>query len=568
MSASRVIETELLVVGSGFAGLWAALTAHDRGTERVAIVDKGDVGRSSQSRLSAGATIYCLPHDDQDAWVRDVVEAQHWLSRQDMVADMFASSYARLRQLEEWGVEYTSDANGYLRLPSRGFRTVQMMVRPMYRDRVGGSAVVMALRAQVLRRRIARHTRLQITDLLTSDGRVRGAVAIDRTTGEPVVFSAKAVVLAVGDCSFRGNYVCTDAATGDACRLALDAGARVSHLEFLCTNTGSPDFGFEGTGIAMRFGGRFVGPEGEPFMDAYHPDCDSAEVGYVVQAMASEVDAGRAPPFRLDLRGAADERGFLRVALAHMGGFMPLNLQKLTAAGIDLFAEPQEWVPAVQTLRGGVRTGIDGASDVAGLFAAGTAQAVDPGLFNGWSSCRAMWSGERAGSAAADFVSDADPVQIDADCSAVAARAVEHLGQTGGPTADDVLARLQVLIFASDVSIRKDPARVRAALAEVEAMERDDVPRMAAPDPHELSKTHETRSMVTVARLFLLASLAREESRGDHFRIDYPQVDNAHWLRFVNLRRNGGTAGDIVIKSEPVPFEHYPFRPSATEACS
>jgi fumarate reductase flavoprotein subunit len=98
------VETDLLIVGSGFAGLWAAISARQAGVERVTIVDKAAIAMSSQSRLCAGATIYCLPEDDTEAWLRDIVEANGFLSRQPMTAEIFETSYSRLCKLGEWGV--------------------------------------------------------------------------------------------------------------------------------------------------------------------------------------------------------------------------------------------------------------------------------------------------------------------------------------------------------------------------------------------------------------------------------------------------------------------------------
>jgi len=141
------VETDLLVVGSGFAGLWAAIAAREAGLGRVLVADKAAIALSSQSRMSAGATIYCLPEDDADLWLRDIVEAQGFLCHQDMVADMLATSAERLRRLEEWGVRYRRTPWGSrLRLPSRGFRHVRMLVEPTGHGRVGGGAVVAAVR--------------------------------------------------------------------------------------------------------------------------------------------------------------------------------------------------------------------------------------------------------------------------------------------------------------------------------------------------------------------------------------------------------------------------------------
>lgn len=546
--------------------------ARDRGVERVAIIDKADVGRSSQSRMSAGATIYVMPGEDVDQGVADVAEAQGHLSRQDLVTDMLATSHRRLALLEDWGVRYQQSGDGYMRLPSRGLRHLQMLVRPQYRGRVGGSAVTTALREQVVRRRCTLLPRLLVTELLLDDdGCVAGAAAVSRDDAQPIVVRAQAVVLAAGDCSFRGNYACTGSATGDAFTLALDAGARLSNMEFLCTNTGPPDFGFEGTGIATRFGGRFLNADGDTFMHRYHPEGDAAEVNFVVQAMAREAALGHGPPFMLDLTGAGDD-SFLRIALPSMGGFMPLNLRRLAERGVDVFERPVEWIPAVQTLRGGARTGPDCATDVPGLFAAGTAQAVDPGLFNGWSSMRAMWSGERAGESAAAHViarGIAHPAAEPAAPNETAAveRALAPLTRAANQSPDGVLARLQSLVFLAHVSILKSEAALVSAIAGVQDLERDALPRLGVNDPHELAKAHETANMVRVADLFLRASLLRTESRGDHHRTDFPATDNGRWLRWVNVRRGCGPdsttgAGDnLAWETEPVPLDHYRLRP-------
>lgn len=578
------VHTDLLVIGSGFAGLWAAVTARRHGVERVALIDKADVARSSQSRMSAGATVYLLPGDDLDAWVCDVAETQSWLCHQDMVEEMLATSYRRLRQLEEWGVAYArAGAEDYVRLPSRGFEKLQMLVLPTYRNRTGGRAVTTVLREQVVRSRCRLLPRLFVTDLLLGDGQVCGALAFDRTTARPHLLRAGAVVLAAGDCSFRGHYACVDSATGDGFALALGAGARLSNMEFLVVNTGPPTFGFEGTGIATRFGGTFRNAEGESFMAAYHADGDSAEVAYLADAMALEAEQGRAP-FTLDLRAAAEENSFLRIAFARMGGFMPTTLERLSGAGVDVFAEPQLFEPAIQTLRGGVRTDALGVTDVPGLFAAGTAQAFDPGLFNGWSSMRAMWSGEVAGESAGTFLdetrgtgrarsADGPPGHLSGlppDRSEVLDRARRALAPLGPGTRErprvrDVLESLQQALFARGVCLRKRLETMSAALEAVGALPHD-AGSIEAGDPHELVKAHETANMVLAAELFLRSSISRTESRGDHQRADHPNTDNDNWLRWINASlsdSNGGMGqpSGLMATTEPVPLDRYPHRP-------
>jgi len=553
------IATDLLIVGSGFAGLWAAISAREAGVGRVAVVDKAAIAMSSQSRLCAGATIYCLPEDDPEAWLRAIVEANGFLSRQPLVAEILETSYQRLRKLEEWGVSYPAPEGAYLRIPSRGLGPVEMMVMPRFRDRVGGSAVIDALRRRAVRAGISQHPRVFVTDLLRSEGRAAGAVGLDRTTAEPIAFAARAVLLATADCSFRGNYVCTDATTGDGFRLAYDQGVRLSNMEFLCTNTGSPRFGFEGTGVALKWGGRLLNARGETFMERYHPDANAAEIHELTRAMVREVEKGHGPPFYIEMGEAWKTR--IGPALAGIGGFMPLNLAKLEVEGVDL-AERQEWVPAVQTLRGGVRVESDGQSDLPGLFAAGMTEALDPGLFNGWSTMRAMGSGERSGRGAAAYLRSAAPVSPDAEqISARAARATEPMARkaAGAPRPDHLIQRMHALIFDPEVSISKRGEKLAAALGEIEDLRDAALPDLAARDAHELLKLYEVRSMIQVAEMFLRASLTRTESRASHFRAEHPEVDNQHWLSWINLRK--GEEGGMQVETEPVPLETYPIQP-------
>jgi len=309
--------------------------------------------------------------------------------------------------------------------------------------------------------------------------------------------------------------------------------------------------------VALRWGGKILNAGGEAFMGQYHPDADAAEIGILTQAMAREVQKGNGPPFYLDMGGHWDSR--LKAVLSGIGGFMPLNLERLEEEGIDL-EEPQEWTPSVQGLRGGVRTGLDCQSDLPGLFAAGLSQALDPGLFNGWSTMRAMWSGETAGRGAARFLRDVEPARVDSDqCAELARRAVAALDRSGGLRPDDVLDRIQRSLFPYRVTILKEAASLSSALRQIEELRGEALSGMYAEDPHELAKSHETASMLRVAEMYLRASLARTESRGDHFREDYPEPDNQRWLAWVNLAR--GDAGQMVLETEPVPLDRYLCQP-------
>ncbi len=550
------VKTDLLIIGSGFAGLWAAVTAQAGGVKRIAVADKGSIGLSGQSRMAAANTIVCMPRDNPDVWLKDFVEAQGGLCRQDMVMDLIETSYDRIKKLESWGVKYALSA---FRMNSRGLDHAKKRMRARYKDMAGGRAIVAGLLDRVESGNAALFPKTMVTSLLGKNGRAAGAAGVHRITGEPVVFSARAVIVAGGDCSFRGNYPGVDQSTGDAFALGYKAGAGLSNMEFLGSNTNPIGWGMEGTGPVTELGAKFLDKNHKSFMENYRPEADNTRTCYIAQAMAAEAEKGNGPPFYLDMRPlmfpGIIERGF-----NSYGGWIPLNHRRLKEAGIDVFDDVHEWAPAVQTLRGGIRTDIDCMSDVQGLFAAGISQALDPGLFGGWSSARAMWSGERAGMAAARFLKDAEDVSPDKnEVRKERRKAVEALERKTGPNADRVCESLQNVIFPYAVSIRKSAATLEKALAKTERIRYEDVPAMKASDPHELVKVHETRNMVLVAETFLRASLSREESRGDHFRADFPDTDNNRWLKWVNLKRGAKEAMEISF--ERIPVEKYPFQP-------
>jgi succinate dehydrogenase/fumarate reductase flavoprotein subunit len=199
-------------------------------------------------------------------------------------------------------------------------------------------------------------------------------------------------------------------------------------------------------------------------------------------------------------------------------------------------------------------------SDMPGLFAAGMSQAIDPGLFNGWSSMRAMWSGERSGAAAAKFLKDASDINPDADeVYQFQRQALEPLQRNSGTSPDAVCRRIKQILFPYTVCLRKEENRLKEALAEIQHIRENEVPALYAEDPHELVKAHETANMALVAELFLRASLERKETRGDHYREDFPKTDNKNWLKWINIIKD--MQGKPHLETETVPLASYRYQP-------
>ena len=197
------LSADLLVIGGGFGGLFAAIHARKRGVRDVLIVDKGAVGLTGQSRMAAGATIFVHPGDDVDQWADALFRGQNGLCNQDMVESFLAHSTERLREIESLGVVYRGGGGEkYIRMPSRGLAPAMMTLFPQYRSMTGGSALTTALREQALGLGVRFCDKVFISDLIAQDGRAAGAVGCHRRTGEFYVFRSHAVVVAACDCSF------------------------------------------------------------------------------------------------------------------------------------------------------------------------------------------------------------------------------------------------------------------------------------------------------------------------------------------------------------------------------
>ncbi|MHA1268465.1 MAG: FAD-dependent oxidoreductase [Candidatus Helarchaeota archaeon] len=593
-------SSDVLIIGGGFAGLWTAIKAVDNGAKNVIIVDKGFVGKSSQSRFSAGAMLCIFPTDlgksgeKYGYYLKEIIKTMEGIFDPKFFNHLVNMSYQRLRDLEEFGVEFqkislryiiqiisklkfaivkavlknlgkivldreekktnglfdpsqimnfikSKDMGQYIRLPNRGVQFAKYLIFPRLKgkDIIGGEAIVKALLDQVRKRHVKILNKIYITDLLKSkdNKRIVGAVGFNRITGEFFIFKSKAVVLAASNNSFRGNYACTQATTGSSYKLAYEVGATLRNMEFLFFNTGSPYWGFEGTGPLCQAGARFKNRQGYPFMEIYEPELkDKADVSYLVRAMALEVKKGHGPPIYLDCTETDD---IFRLFIHEMGGWMPLHLAKLRKLSIDPLTRRNIWMPTLQNMMGGIVTDLKYQSSVPGLFAAGDCQNIGVTSLNGMSSAHCHVSGAQAGVEVARYINNIQEPQIDYDTVEILKMQLfEPLNKKSGIIPDDLIKKIQKIIFPYDIIIIKHKDRLERALNKIRDIKRNDIDNIFANDYHNLVKLKEVENMILSAELFLNASLIRTESRREHYREDYPERDDKNWLKWICVKKN------------------------------
>ena len=216
-------------------------------------------------------------------------------------------------------------------------------------------------------------------------------------------------------------------------------------------------------------------------------------------------------------------------------------------------------MPQVRHTYGGIVADLDGSTAIKGLYAAGLARNPDPGVYmGGWATCITATTGYSAGEAAAQFVQGHDAVAFD---EAYAASRLEaftgYLGKDG-IAPKDVISDMREVMSAPDIALMKTGKGLSRGLDRVEEIRAEVLPHLGARDPHELAKLFEATSTVLLTELCLNAALMRKESRAGHYREDYPEWDNEHWLKWIEQKQ---VDGKREVHTVPVPLNDYPIKP-------
>lgn len=541
------LETDVLVIGGGCAGSWAAIRAKELGA-RVTLVDKGVVGRT-------GTTVYChdlmapMPEEEEETWLREVVEHTEYMSDQQYALIMLREGGDRIKNLIDWGMPFERDERGELyRAIGRG-HTVSKVV--LY----DGMKMMEALRRQLLARGVELKERIMVTDLLTYQDRATGAVGLHTRTGKFFVFNAKAVVLCTGMTSGKLHFSYADNLTGDGRAMAFSAGAELAGLEF----TFNPNFscpysgGFAtGTGLIQfqTLGAYILNARGERFMEKYVPERKErrSHFGFLALAMMKEIMEGRGPVY-------FDMRHFSKQKFQQVRRIIPITMAGLDNAGIDPAKELVECRPLVISFgtsrNGGIRVSTEGESSLPGLFAAGVdahfagaSESLSGGMI---AACQVF--GYRAGEKAARLALDvANPGRDEKEVARTKALVSQPLEKRKGLKPRDIYNRLMRKVVQPQYSLIKSQASIKEMLKEIESTAQEDLPRVAAADIHELIKANEVRNFLTILEPIYISALERTESRLAHYRIDYPYRDDIQWLKWVVVKK----------KEEKVKVDFYP----------
>ena len=542
---NQLIESDVLVIGGGLAGSLAGIAAKEAMGEggKVVVVDKGKLGRSGQSPFAAGIyTAFNPAEDDWDEWMQEIVEWGEYLNDQEWCKLMFEKMLPVAQRIDNWGQQYglkvfERDASGqYLRRRSRGHIKSKHNV-------VNSLPMMDTLRRKLKQEGVVILDRVTITDLITSEGRVIGALGLNPQTDATVLLTFKTLVLAASGCAFKSVFIGHKELTGDLQVAAFEAGIVMRSLEQYSSNTGSRDYDIHGLNLYVGVGGKFLNALGEEFMWKYHPVLGNrARLQDLVLAFCREVQEGRGPIY-LDMSAASHEdRQLCRKIL-------PESFMTWDRAGIDPFEQRVEWIPAFYGTiisGGGIHINTRCETNLPHVFAAGDITPIPPhgtysfgGINLGFCGVSGWEAGLNAGADANSTMRPSLGKGERARAAEVLKERLAPLTRIGGKLPEEAYPTIQKAMIPSPVGYLKSRSALEESLETLQQAQEDILPRLYAPDAHELVKAIEVRNMMKLAHLMVLSALAREESRGFHFREDFPMTDNENWLKWVMVKKEG-----------------------------
>jgi fumarate reductase flavoprotein subunit len=569
------VPHDVIIVGGGGAGLRAAIAvAETNPALSVAVISKVYPMRSHTVSAEGGAAGVAGADDSIEEHIYDTISGSDWLADQDAVEAFVHEAPQELLRLEHWGCPWSRTADGHIAV--RPFGGMKKQRTWFARDKTGFHMLHTLFQTSLKYAPLTRYDEWFVTKLLVDDGRVTGVVAIELMSGRVETITAKAVVLATGGCG-RVFPFTTNAAikTGDGMALAYRAGVPLKDMEFVQYHpTGLPFTGILITEAARAEGGWLLNKDGYRYLQDYDlgtptekPVLRSMELGprdRVSQAFVGEVEKGRTidspygPVTHLDLRHLGEK--LIEAKLP----FVRELCRKYER--IDPVRELIPVRPVVHYVMGGVHTDINGATPVAGLYAAGEVACVSINGANRLGSNslpELLVFGARAGAAAAAYALEARP---GGQASAAQARD-EHRRLTqdllrrgkGTERLADIRDQLQHTmegsagIYRDGSSLAKATGTLRELQERVQSATVDDASRTFNT---ELITALELSAMLDVAECMLHSALRREESRGAHQRTDFPARDDERFLAHSLASRDADGAPHVTYL--PVTITNWP----------
>ncbi len=557
----RTQSTDILILGAGGAGLFAALHAHQHAPQAsITVAVKGLLGKCGCTRMVQGGYNVALAEGDSvERHFMDTIEGSKWLADQDLAWTLVTKAVERIHELEnELGCFFDRNPDGTIHQKAFAGQTFD---RTVHKGDLTGIEIINRLAEQVWARNIHRLEEHRAVEFIkTADGQqLAGVLMIDMRDGEFVFVRAKAVLLATGGgpTMYRYHTPSGDKSC-DGLAMALRAGLALRDMEMVQFH---PTGLLAGSGTRMTgtvieeglrgAGGYLLNGQQERFMHQYDPRGERATRDIVSRSIYSEMRAGRASP-----------HGGVFIQMSHLG---PENVSKAfkgmvercADCGFDLAGGLVEVVPTAHYMMGGVVFAPDCSTELPGLFAAGedTGGVHGANRLGGNGVANSTVFGGIAGESMARWIQQQQEF-APADEQAIADSIAQHERpfRQHGQGLEEIREQLfttmweRVGILRSSVDLRQAQAELQTLAQGLHSVGLAQADRAFNLSWHDWLNL---RNLIDVSRVIAAAALAREDSRGAHYREDFPETRNLEQSSFTTIRARGD---QLDLQWTPVKF--------------
>ena len=558
------IEKDLLIVGSGLAGLRAAIQAAKTSSKiRIAVISKLQVMRSHSVSAEGGTAAVLFPEegDSLESHVYDTVKGSDFLADQDVVERLVHEMPSEIYQLEHWGMPWSRREDG--RIGQRNFGGYSFPRATYAQDKVGFYEMQTLYDTCQKFDNIEFFNEWFVTSIIHDGQRFCGITAIEISSGTFYIIKAKALIIATGGAGRVYSYsTYALSSTPDGLDMAYRAGLALKDMEFVQFHpTGILPSGILITEGARGEGGYLINKDGERFMKSYAPGLmELAPRDIVSRSMMTEM---------LEGRGFKNETGVdcLKLDLRHLGD--NIIKEKLAAireismkfSGVDPSKEPIDVRPVCHYMMGGVHTDIDGATEIQGIWAAGEAacnstHGANRLGANSTSEC-IVW-GKITGELAARYVLDAKTSPFPLHLISLEEKRIYDGIFRGHGDANPYEVKQQVTDLMNEKAYvfrnEKDLVDGLRKVRELKEKTWKHVDDKASEYNTNFTNVMELDSIFRIAEVILVGAIKRKESRGAHSRIDYPARDDKnflhHTLAYYDIK-------EPILKESPVTITKY-----------
>ncbi|HLF87125.1 MAG TPA: FAD-binding protein [Nitrospiria bacterium] len=531
---------DVLIVGAGLAGMRAAIAVPPE--LDVAVISKVHPVRSHSVAAEGGINAAIREDDSWEAHAFDTIKGGDYLGDQDAIEIMCQEGTKDVLELDRMGALFSRDERG--RIAQRPFGGADFP-RTCYAADKTGHALVHLLYEQLLKRKAFVYEEWYVISLIVEDSACKGVIAWDLIAGGLQQIRAKSVILATGGYG-RVYSISTNALinTGDGMSIAFRAGIPLMDMEFVQFHpTTLKETGILLSEAARGEGGYLLNSKGERFMSRYAPNkMELASRDVVSRAEYQEIEEGRGI------------NGCVLLDIRHLGRAMimerlpQIRELAITFAGVDPVKDPVPIRPGVHYSMGGIRTNEWGETGLEGLYAAGESACVSihgANRLGGNALLETIVFGKRSGLKASERAKSIRSLDVSSkSIKAEEDRIAEIMNRTKGEKVPVLKEEIgQIMSEGVGISRKREGAeRAREKVKKIKERYRD----VYIQDKGRVFNTEliyclELGSIIELAEIIIESALAREESRGAHYRLDFPLRDDVRWLKHT-LAYKGETA--------------------------